>query len=235
MSYPPGSWLGGDVISSRAFGESNFPESYFLDGNDSVPFAVNSETHTSDNYPTSISGTLPISITSPNGRAYLSQYSNLESVSQTIQPQLQLRTTAFDSQTCIHPQNMAISNGYTSTRMGHHLQISTQPQIHPIHSHDPHVPDGIAHANATNRPSSQEPSKMKGLMCRWAGCVYDKPFNRYEDLWRHIKDLHLPLSYKCGVNGCSLVCSRKDKLKRHIVKCHPTVAETWKWWVIELP
>ncbi|THC93930.1 hypothetical protein EYZ11_006577 [Aspergillus tanneri] len=113
---------------------------------------------------------------------------------------------------------MAISNGYTSTRMGHHLQISTQPQIHPIHSHDPHVPDGIAHANATNRPSSQEPSKMK-----------------YEDLWRHIKDLHLPLSYKCGVNGCSLVCSRKDKLKRHIVKCHPTVAETWKWWVIELP
>ncbi|KAE8391926.1 hypothetical protein BDV23DRAFT_62331 [Aspergillus alliaceus] len=59
------------------------------------------------------------------------------------------------------------------------------------------------------------------LICKWQGCSSSNVFNRAGDLIRHIRYAHvMPLSFKCGIDGCRRSFNRKDNMKQHILTMH---------------
>ncbi|KAK1141747.1 hypothetical protein N8T08_008845 [Aspergillus melleus] len=138
------------------------------------------------------------------------------------------------------------TNNGSSTRVSGIYQHALEPRSSPnaVCNHD-----NAADAAANPSPSASRPREMvqernqptleggnareEKPLCQWKGCTHTKPFNRKEDVLRHVKSIHLSIkSYKCGVRGCLRSFSRRDKIKDHIVKNHSSFAQAWEECVV---
>ncbi|PYH67942.1 uncharacterized protein BO88DRAFT_405888 [Aspergillus vadensis CBS 113365] len=68
-------------------------------------------------------------------------------------------------------------------------------------------------------PFGRQSSRDTNLRCGWTDCTARSTFNRWEDLSRHIKTIHVfPASYVCRF--CDRTFNRKDNLVEHQLRTH---------------
>ncbi|GFN13684.1 uncharacterized protein AtWU_03483 [Aspergillus tubingensis] len=70
-----------------------------------------------------------------------------------------------------------------------------------------------------NRPDNSPVEGNTPLRCGWVDCTARSTFNRWADLSRHIKTIHVfPASHVCEV--CDHTFNRKDNLVEHQLRTH---------------
>ncbi|PYI09408.1 hypothetical protein BO78DRAFT_38564 [Aspergillus sclerotiicarbonarius CBS 121057] len=100
----------------------------------------------------------------------------------------------------------------------HHTYTPHENYMHgiaPAPGPFPTCPNRRGSAVETHRQASHD------LRCQWKDCTTRPTFNRWEDLSRHIKTIHVfPHSYVCPVIGCGRLFNRKDNLEEHMSRHH---------------
>ncbi|KAK1141748.1 hypothetical protein N8T08_008846 [Aspergillus melleus] len=76
-----------------------------------------------------------------------------------------------------------------------------------------------------NRPILEQEAMEDKCVCQWKDCSHQRPFNRKADVLRHVKEFHLSIKDKCVVPSCSKESPRRARIKEHIKKAHPSLAE----------
>ncbi|KAH8427097.1 uncharacterized protein LDX57_004814 [Aspergillus melleus] len=76
-----------------------------------------------------------------------------------------------------------------------------------------------------NRPILEQGALEDKCVCLWKDCPHQRPFNRKADVLRHVKEFHLSIKDKCVDPDCPKESPRRERMKEHIKKVHPSLAQ----------